>query len=123
MKILGCPIVFGQVRDDIIDEWGVEHFISKFHNFEQVYIPAEMGGNPQHDLIGKVALKLWPHAIPYATYAKGEWKSKGKKEILPTKKELILKGNALDCYKSQLSLPATYPHFEEARTEWSEWLM
>ncbi len=123
MQILGCPIVFGQVRDDIIDEWGVEHFLSKFHNFEQVYVPAEMGGNEQHDLIGKVALKLWPKAIQYATYAKGEWKSKGKKELIPTEKEHSLKEKVLSCYKSQINLLATKPHFDAARKDWSEWLL
>lgn len=121
MKILGCPIVFGQLRDDVLDSWGINNLLSKFNNFDKIYIPAIMGGNNQHDLIGQVALKLWPKAIQYATYAKGEWKSKGKKEILPTKKELILKGKALDCYQSQLNLPATYPHFEAARKESSEW--
>ncbi len=121
MKLLGCPIVFGQVRDDIIDEWGVEHFISKFHNFDKIYIPAVMGGNPQHDLIGKVALKLWPDAIQYATYAKGEWKSKGKKEIVPTPKEAALKLKVLTCYTSQLSLPAAKLHFEAAGG--SEWIV
>ena len=123
MKLLGCPIVFGQLRDDILDSWGVTNLLSKFNNFDRIYIPAVMGGNPQHDLIGKAALKLWPKAIQYTTYAKGEWKSKGKKEILPTKKEIEFKEKALKLYKSQLNLPATAPHFEAARKELSEWLI
>ncbi len=121
MKLLGCSIVFGQLRDDILDEWGIEHLLSKFHNFNKIYIPAVIGGNPQHDLIGKVALKLWPKAIQYATYTKGEWKSKGTKEIRPNRKELEFKVKALNCYTSQLSLPATAPHFEAAGG--SEWLI
>ncbi len=123
MKILGCPIVFGQLRDDVLDSWGIENLLSKFQNFDKVYIPAIQGGNAQHDLIGKVALKLWPKAISYATYAKGEWKTKGKIEIKPTGAQIDSKKKALDCYASQLSLPATAPHFDAARKEWSEWLV
>lgn len=122
MKLLGCPIVFGQLRDDVLDEWGVNNLLSKFNNFDKIYIPAVMGGNHQHDLIGQVALKLWPKAIQYTTYAQGEWKSKGKKEIIPTIEERIQKNHALLCYKSQYNLPATFIHFEAAK-EGSEWLI
>lgn len=123
MKIVGCSIVFGGLRDDVLDEWGITNLLSKFNNFDKIYIPAVMGGNPQHDLIGQVALKLWPQAIKYATYKSREWKSKGTKEILPTKKDLILKGKALDCYKSQINLASTRPHFDAARKDWSEWFI
>ena len=122
MKILGCPIIFGKIRDDIIDEWGVEHLLSKFHNFDKVYIPAVMGGNSQHDLIGKVALKIFPKAIQYATYAKGEWATKGKIEIIPTSEETQRKAQALASYKSQIALPATKPHFEAMKGV-SEWMV
>ena len=123
MKILGCPIVFGQLRDDVLDSWGVNNLLSKFHNFDKIYIPAVQGGNKQHDLIGKVALKLWPKAIQYATYAKGEWKSKGSTCIRPFEQEVLLKSKALDCYQSQLNLPATAPHFEAVRKELLEWFI
>jgi len=122
MRILGCPLIFGKIRDDVIDEWDVNYLLSKFHNFDEIYIPAVMGGNPQHDLIGKVALKIWPKAIQYATYAKGEWATMLKLEIKPTDLEKMTKNKALDCYKSQLSLPATKPHFDAMRGG-SEWVM
>src|ERR1035437_9918003 len=45
MKILGCPLMFGNIRDDIIDEWAVKNLLSRFYNFDVVYAPAVQGGN------------------------------------------------------------------------------
>jgi LmbE family N-acetylglucosaminyl deacetylase len=125
MKGLGCPLVFGNIRDDIIDEWAVKDLLSRFYNFDTVYAPAVQGGNPQHDLIGRLVKERFKNVIQYSTYAKGEWRTKGNKEIKPNNihiDEIAIKNQALACYKSQLSLPATKPHFDAAKGE-SEWFM
>jgi hypothetical protein len=122
MKILDCPLIFGNIRDDIIDEWAVKDLLSRFYNFDVVYAPAVQGGNPQHDLIGRLAKERFKNVIQYSTYAKGEWRTKGNKEILGTPLANKEKMKALSCYKSQLSLPATKPHFDAAKGE-SEWYM
>src|ERR1035437_4147794 len=77
MQILGCPLMFGNIRDDIIDEWAVKDLLSRFYNFDVVYAPAVQGGNPQHDLIGRLAKERFKKVIQYSTYAKGEWYTKG----------------------------------------------
>jgi LmbE family N-acetylglucosaminyl deacetylase len=121
MKILGCSLILGGIRDDIIDEWGVKNLLSKFYNFDTVYAPAVQGGNEQHDLIGRLAKERFPNAIQYSTYAKDEWITRGKTDLHHTPDEYQLKMKALDCYKSQISLSSTAPHFEAQRKDGSEW--
>lgn len=120
MKILGCSIIFGQIRDDIISDDAIKNLLARFANFDMIYAPAVQGGNPQHDLIGKVAQEVFPNLTQYSTYAQGEWFTKGNKEIIPTPEEERLKAQALASYKSQIALPATAPHFKavEGRSEW-----
>ncbi len=118
MQILGCSIIFGGLRDDIIDEWGVNHLLEKFANFDTIYAPAVQGGNPQHDLIGKIAKEVFGDKVKqYSTYANGEWFTTGTEEVTGDHE---LKNKALECYRSQINLPATAPHFEGAggRPEW-----
>lgn len=121
MKILGCPLIFGNIRDDILGEWEVKDLLSRFYNFDTVYAPAVMGGNAQHDLIGRLAKERFKNVIQYSTYAKGEWFTKGNKEVPCTDGDVYLKNKALDCYKSQIELPATKSHFEAVRKEEKEW--
>lgn len=121
MQILGCPLIFGNIRDDIIDEWAVKDLLSRFYNFDVVYAPAVQGGNPHHDLIGRLAKERFKNVIQYSTYAKGEWFTQGKTAINPTTEEIMLKNKALDCYKSQINLEATKRHFDKAREAGHEW--
>ncbi len=121
VKILGCSIMFGGIRDDIIDEWGVKHLLTKFHNFDTIYAPAVQGGNPQHDLIGKVAKEFFgDKCTQYTTYTPTELYTEGTKRVVGTKEMQKVKEKALTCYKSQLNLPATKPHFEAiyGKDEW-----
>ena len=121
MKILGCPLILGGIRDDIIGEWEVKDLLSKFYNFDVVYAPAVQGGNKDHDLIGRLALERFGKRVKqYTTYTPTELWTKGSQEIIPTPEELVLKNTALLCYKSQIELPATKPHFEavSGRSEW-----
>jgi LmbE family N-acetylglucosaminyl deacetylase len=120
MKMLGCPVVRGGIRDDVIDEWMVRNLLSKFDNFDMVYAPAIQGGNPHHDLIGKIARDIWTgdKVRYYTTYTKENLYTKGTEEVVPTPEELALKEKALACYKSQLKI--NKPHFDAVlgRSEW-----
>lgn len=120
MKILGCPVYFLGLRDDTLDEWQLRKFFPDFRNFNKIFAPAIIeNGNEQHNLVGTVAQKLF-NVIPYMTYSKTELWKKGTYEIVPGSTEIMLKNKALDCYKSQLQLGATRPHFDAVRGK-SEW--
>jgi len=82
------------------------------------------GGNKQHDLINKVALELFgkDKCEQYCTYTKTELYTTGGWELKPTQQEIELKDKALDCFKSQLLLRSTKPHFDAVRGK-SEWLV
>lgn len=121
MKILGCPVLRLGIRDDVIDEWMVKDKLGRFANFERIYAPAVQGGNPHHDLIGEAAKYLFgSRATQYSTYSKDALYIPGTFELVPTPEELDLKNKALECYKSQLALDATRPHFEAVKGK-SEW--
>lgn len=122
MKILGCSIIRGGIRDDIIDEWALDNLLNKFANFDVIYAPAVQGGNKDHDLIGQVALKIFgDKVIQYSTYEKGQWYTSFGNIVEPTDEEYQLKKKALDCYQSQINLPATKGHFEGIIQEGFEW--
>lgn len=125
MKIAGCPVVFLNILDTELNEESLRDRL-RLLNPETIYIPAQHeGGNPQHNLVGKVALEVFGRhrCEQYCTYRMGDYSMvEGSWEIKPTHSELELKHKALDCYKSQLALPSTKPHFDAVRGR-SEWLM
>lgn len=124
MKILGCAIQFGALRDDILDEWGVKHLLSKFANFDTVFAPAVQGGNKDHDLIGRITKEIFgDRCKQYTTYKPTELYTIGSIERVPSIPERLLKEKALGCYVSQITLPATKPHFDAVGGEKSEWLI
>lgn len=122
MKILGCPLIFGGIRDDIVDEWMVRRLLSNYKNFEMIYAPAPMeGGNEHHNLIGRVAKEMFGDLCKhYTTYTKYDLYPVGTEEVFPTPEELTKKSTAMSCYLSQLKLEATAPHFiaVEGKSEW-----
>lgn len=122
MVLLGCPVYFAGLRDDMIDEWQLRRLFIDFRNFSKVYAPAIIdNGNEQHNLIGRIAKEFWD-VIPYMTYSKTDLWKKGTYEVVPTTVEMEFKDRALDCYKSQINLGATRPHFDavRGRSEWYE---
>lgn len=125
MKILGCSVMRLGLRDDVVDEMTLMERLAWFKNFETIYAPAIQGGNPIHDLVGQVADKVFGDKVKhYATYAKGEWFTPAGEEVKPaTPQEMFGKEAVLDCYKSQINLPATKPHFNAVRGGKSEWLI
>lgn len=124
-KIAGCPIVFLNIRDTELTEEILRERLIGF-NPEKVYIPAQHeNGNSHHNLIGKVALEIFGHdkCEQYCTYVRGDFNIvKGSWEVKPVHNEAELKNKALDCFKSQLALPSTAPHFEAVRNK-SEYLL
>lgn len=124
MKILGCSVVRLGIRDDIADEWALIDRLAGFKNVGIVYAPEVQGGNPIHDLLGQVAIKVFGDKVKqYATYSKKELYTTGSEEVKPTQEEIDLKEKALDCYASQINLLATAPHFEAVRGGKSEWFI
>jgi len=123
MEILGCPVLFMNIPDDELTEEELRARL-QFFNPETVYIPAIQGGNPQHDLVGMVALGLFGRnkCEQYSNYSKTNLFIQEGYEIIPTQQEIELKNKALDCFKSQLNLPSTKPHFDAVRNR-SEWLV
>lgn len=121
MKILGCPVVFLGIKDTELTAENLKERLKNFHP-DKVYAPAVQAGNPQHDIIGRVARELFSDVEAYTTYTKTELWTPGGWEIKPTEEELALKNKALDCYVSQIDLPATAPHFRAVRGK-SEWLI
>jgi LmbE family N-acetylglucosaminyl deacetylase len=121
-KIAGCPIVFLDIPDTELTEEILRDRLQYF-NPETIYIPALQGGNIQHDLVNKVAIELFGRnkCEQYSTYTKTQLYVPEGYEIKPTHPEMELKNKMLDCYKSQLQLPSTSPHFEAVRNR-SEWL-
>lgn len=121
MAIAGCPVVFLGIKDTELTEDILIQRLNPF-NPERIYIPAIQGGNAQHDLVGKVGMQLFPDRCErYTTYTKTELYTTGKWEVKPKGDELEIKNRMLDCYKSQLELPSTRPHFDAVRGR-SEWL-
>jgi len=125
MRMAGCPVVFLGIKDtELTEEILIERL--QYFNPETIYIPAiHENGNEQHNLVGKVALELFGHknCERYCSYVKGDFNIvQGGWEIIPTHPEMELKNKMLDCYKSQLQLPSTAPHFEVVRNR-SEWLI
>lgn len=122
MKLLGCPVLFLGIKDTDLTEEELMERLSLLEA-ETFYIPAIQGGNPHHDIVGKVGLQLWGKRCErYTTYTKTELYTTGGWEIKPTQSEIDLKNKALDCYKSQLRLQSTSPHFLAVRNL-SEWLL
>lgn len=120
--IAGCPVVFLGIPDNALT---IENLIErlKVFNPSRIYAPAIQWGNLQHVLVGMVAKYLFgDRCEQYTTYTKTELYTTGNYEIKPVHNELELKEKMLACYKSQLALPSTRPHFEAVKNR-SEWLL
>lgn len=122
-KLLGYEVIFLGIKDTELTEELLEKELIKLQPHGWVYAPAIQGGNAQHDLVGRVADKLYGSTDPkgfgyvthYTTYTRTELWTTGSKEIIPTQEEIDLKNKALDCYQSQINLGSTAPHFFAVR--------
>jgi glycosyltransferase involved in cell wall biosynthesis len=119
--ILGVTVSRLGIRDDAINEEILRHKLKKIKGFGVVYAPAIQGGNPIHDMVGKIAKEVFGNKVVfYTTYTKTEPYTKGNTEVIPTKEEMALKEKALLCFISQIKLPSTRPYFMEnlGKSEW-----
>lgn len=114
MKILGCPVIFLGIKDTELTGDILENAL-RYFKADTVYAPAIQGGNGQHDIVGQVAKLLFDNVIQYTTYTRDVLWTQGSQEIIPTQAEIDLKNKALDCYKSQINLGSTAPHFTAVR--------
>lgn len=122
MKIAGCPVVFLGIKDTELSEEILRERLKSFRP-GVIYIPAQQGGNVQHDIVNKVCLELFADKCQqYMGYTKTELYTEGTREIKPTLAELEIKSQMLDCYKSQIALVSTMFHFEAVENK-SEWLL
>ena len=116
MEVLNCDYIFANLRDDLLSRDVLRDYFKELVKFnpDKVYAPKPyLNGNEHHNMVGEIAEKMFGDKVVfYATYTKDNLYTTGKTEIKPTNKELILKRQALQCYRSQLSLGATRPHFE-----------
>lgn len=114
MKILGCQVIFLGIKDTELTGDILENAL-KYFKADVVYAPAVQGGNGQHDIVGQVSKLVFPNVIQYTTYTRDVLWTQGSKEIVPTQAEIDLKNQALDCYRSQINLGSTRPHFDAVR--------
>ncbi len=105
MDILGCPVMRLGIPDtDLLNHAG------------------GLAISLHHDIVHDVCVRAFGNKlVEYTTYSKTELWTKGDIEVVPTPEELDLKNLALECYNSQINLPATRPHFEAVKGK-SEWL-
>lgn len=123
MALIGCPVVFLGIKDK---ELTYENLYERLKGFssDRVYAPAIQGGNRHHDIVSQVAVDIFgtERCKLYTTYNSDELHTTGFFEIKPTAEEFLLKNKMLDCYKSQLALSSTLPHFKAVYGK-SEWLI
>lgn len=112
MKIVGCDVEFLHIRDDQFTEEELGERLKEY-KAGVVYAPAiEINGNPIHNMVGKVANKLYKNVIHYMTYTVENTKTKGNIVLIPNAEERHIKELSLKMYPSQLKIKTTAAFFE-----------
>lgn len=108
MGVLKAKFSFAGIPDDELTEENLEAYFvkQKLTNPDHVFAPAVYeNGNPHHNIVGRVAEKLWPGRVTfYATYQKHDITLTGNVLVIPTQEEAALKNEALLKYPSQWKL-------------------
>lgn len=110
MQILGAPVAFLGIPEHELDFSRLWNALKIFKGYDTVYAPALDGGHEHHDLVYKVAKKVFSTVRTYRTYGKDETRATGE-EVIPTAQELILKQRAMNCYKTQIENELTAHYF------------
>jgi glycosyltransferase involved in cell wall biosynthesis/LmbE family N-acetylglucosaminyl deacetylase len=123
MDVIGCAVVFLGIKDTELTQDLLSARLAPFRGkVGKVYAPAIQGGNKQHDMVGYIASRIFDNVSFYCGYSQTELYTTGTIEIKPTMHEQQTKFAMLSCYKSQLNLKSTLPHFEAVINK-SEWLL
>lgn len=110
-KILNVPIMFLGIDEDELTDLILYDKLYKLKTDDIVYIPEyQENGNPQHNLVNRVAKNIFPNIREYKTYSGLEDRTTGA-EIIPTEEELELKKKAMECYRTQIENPMTAHYF------------
>lgn len=110
LRILEAGAEFLGFKDSEPDPEAIAAALGRYGQPEMVYAPAvEPDGNAQHNLVGEIAVRLFPKVTRYMTYT-AAGKSRGKS--VPVEPGWAHKKlRALACYASQIELPDTRDHF------------
>lgn len=123
MDVIGCAVVFLGIKDTELTQDLLSARLLPFKSKAgKVYAPAIQGGNKQHDMVGYIAARMFDDVSFYCGYSQTDLYTTGKTEIKPTINEQQTKFAMLSCYKSQINLKSTKPHFEAVLNR-SEWLL
>ena len=119
-RILGAPVVFLGIKDTEITEDILAERLSGL-SADIVYAPAIQGGHKDHDLVSRVAVRLFGDRVRhYSTYSKEDFFIQEGTKVVPIEAEMLLKNEALNKYVSQIRY--SKPHFDEVRGK-PEWFI
>lgn len=118
-KLLGVEVNFMELSDENTDDNKLIFALRLLgfpdtKKFDQIFAPSLTGGNPNHDMVSRVAKELWgDRVLYYGTYSRNNFSPTGEMAINPTEEEKHLKEKVLQCYKSQIGL--NKPHFDAVK--------
>lgn len=117
LKILGCDVEHWRLPLDASEEYLA--FAIRTLETTTIYAPLpEDGGQPQHNLIGRLARDSGRSVVSYLTYTDAGKSTHGNR--VPVELDWIrLKLLALACYPSQSGHPSHAPHFIRDQTEYT----
>lgn len=117
IKTLGCDAEYWRVPLDVDEAWLAEQINAIIT--DRLYAPLpEKGGQPQHNLVGRLALNSGKQVVSYLTYTDAGKSDHGTQ--VPFELDWIrLKLLALACYPSQSGHSSHAPHFIRDQTEYT----
>lgn len=111
MQILDRTICYLHIPEHELTDSILYDKLYEFYTEDLVYIPEyQKKGNPQHNIVNRVAKTIFPNVKEYKTYSGLEDRTIGE-EIIPTVSEFNLKIAALNCYQTQINNPNTKHYF------------
>jgi LmbE family N-acetylglucosaminyl deacetylase len=89
-KILGVPVEFLGLEDGSLGELDLTREMQSLNtqHWEHVYAPAIQSGHCDHDVVGRVASRLFPSTKYYSTYTKDNYDPFGQHSITGSQHEI-----------------------------------
>ncbi len=110
-KVLGCELE-QWTHEDSNPDWDAVRASMEALEPERVWAPLpEPGGHPHHNVIGEMALELWPQTVFYSTYTHKYGKTTTGDLVTPEPGWEEIKRRAMSCYASQIRHPNTQVAF------------